>query len=420
MITKKFAFLASISVLTLGMSLDVAYASKKPLKKVEKKTQAPQEVAQDTGPSETLRKYGIETSAKQAIVIDVESGVVLFDKNASEKMYPSSMTKIMTTYILFEMIKQGKLSLDTRFTVSEKAWKTEGTRMFLPLNDTPSVEDLLRGIIIQSGNDACVTAAEGTMGTEESFVMLMNEKAAELGLKDTFFVNSHGLSDEAQLTTCQDLAKLSINLIKQFPELYPIHGEKQFTYNKVSQGNRNPLLYKEMGCDGVKTGHTEAGGYGVVASTTQDGRRLLLVINGCKSMQQRATEAQKLLSWARQAFQNVKVYEKGQLIKTVPVVKGAQDEVAVTVEKDVLVTMAKQASKNYEAMLKLTSPLVAPLKKGQEVGTLELTLPDQSISKIPVVTAVSVEGASFLKRLMGSISYLLWGTSSATKELATS
>ncbi|HLD95828.1 MAG TPA: D-alanyl-D-alanine carboxypeptidase family protein, partial [Alphaproteobacteria bacterium] len=260
----------------------------------------------------------------------------------------------------------------------------------------------------------------GTMGTEESFVMLMNEKAAELGLKDTFFVNSHGLSDEAQLTTCQDLAKLSINLIKQFPELYPIHGEKQFTYNKVSQGNRNPLLYKEMGCDGVKTGHTEAGGYGVVASTTQDGRRLLLVINGCKSMQQRATEAQKLLSWARQAFQNVKVYEKGQLIKTVPVVKGAQDEVAVTVEKDVLVTMAKQASKNYEAMLKLTSPLVAPLKKGQEVGTLELTLPDQSISKIPVVTAVSVEGASFLKRLMGSISYLLWGTSSATKELATS
>ncbi len=239
-----------------------------------------------------------ETEAKQAIIIDYDTNTVLYEKNADEKMPTSSMSKVLTTIVVYDAIRDGKLKMDQDLPVSERAWKMGGSRMFLDINTTAKVEDLIKGVVIQSGNDACVVLAEGVAGTEENFSDLLNRKAADIGMKNSHFMNSNGWPDPNHYSTARDLALMGMYLIKNYPEDYKYYSEIDFTYNNIKQGNRNPLLYKSIGADGIKTGHTEDGGYGLIGSAVANGRRIVMVINGTSSMQARADESEKLMKWA--------------------------------------------------------------------------------------------------------------------------
>ena len=236
-----------------------------------------------------------ETLAKEAVIIDFETGAVLYDKNADIKTPTSSMSKVMTAMVVFDAIRSGKLSLEQTLPVSEKAWRSEGSKMFVALNSQVKVEDLIRGMIIQSGNDACVVLAEGVAGSEENFTELLNAKAKEIGMSGSHFMNSSGWPDPEHYSTVRDLAAMAKYLITNYPDEYKYYSEKEFTYNNIKQGNRNPLLYKNMGADGVKTGHTDDGGYGLIGSAVREGRRVIMVLNGTASMQERADEASKLV-----------------------------------------------------------------------------------------------------------------------------
>ncbi len=263
-----------------------------------------------------------QTEAKQAIIVDYETGTVLYEKNADEKMPTSSMSKVLTTIVVYDAIRDGKLKLDQMLPVSERAWKMGGSRMFLDLNSTVKVEDLVKGVVIQSGNDACVVLAEGVAGTEENFAELMNRKAADIGMDHSHFMNSNGWPDPNHYSTARDLAKLGVYLIQNYPEDYKYYSEKEFVYNNIKQGNRNPLLYKTLGADGIKTGHTEDGGYGVIGSAVANGRRIVMVINGTSSMQARADESEKLIKWAEVSFKNMDLVKKDRVVAKIPVVLG--------------------------------------------------------------------------------------------------
>ena len=280
-----------------------------------------------------------ETPAKAAIIIDLRTGSVLFEKNADERMPPSSMSKIMTAYVVFQALKKGDLRLDDQLVVSERAWRIQGSKMFVPLGERVKVEDLLRGMIIQSGNDACIVLAEGLAGSEEAFAERMNVVARDLGLTGSNFRNASGWPDPQHYTTARDLMTLARRLILDYPELYKFYAEKDFTYGKdekgvpIKQGNRNPLLYKNTGADGIKTGHTEEAGYGLTASAVREGRRVITVMNGWASMRIRAEESERLMDWAFREFGTYTVFKAGQPVdkaevwlgqqQTVPLVAGA-------------------------------------------------------------------------------------------------
>lgn len=356
----------------------------------------------------------IETTAKQALLIDYQTGTILLTQNPDQVMVPSSMTKIMTTYCVFEKIKQGHISLETPFPVSEKAWKTGGTRMYLKLNSMVKVEDLLKGIIIQSGNDACVTIAEGLMGNEALFVATMNEKAREMGANNTVFKNSHGLHEDGHYTTAQDLLIISKRLIMDFPEYYYIHGEKEFIYNNIRQFNRNPLLrVKDIQCDGIKTGHTDAGGYGIVVSalnTDQSGQRLLMVVNGFSSEKERAQETRKLISWAQQTFTQRTLYKPGDLITQVPTVLAQEDLLPVSVETPITITVPRAMLSQVKVEIVYQSPIKAPIFKGDTVAYLLVTIPGyEEPLKFPLLAAISIESASFFKKIKNSLNSLILG-----------
>ncbi len=357
----------------------------------------------------------IDTKAEQAMVVDHYTGKVLFEKNADAPMYPSSMTKIMTAYMVFERLKKGIVTPETPIMVSKKAWKTEGSKMFIEVNSQVSVNDLLHGLVIQSGNDACVAIAEGFSGSEEVFAAEMTEKARALGAIHTTFKNSHGLPDPEHVTTARDLITIARHVIDDFPEYYDLFGKQDYTYNNITQQNRNPLLGKNIGCDGLKTGFTESGKYGLVASAKEvdaegNVKRFDLVINGLPSNNIRSEEATKLMTWAMRNFASYVVYKKNQIIDQAPVWLGAEENVPLTVDVDCRVTVPILAKKDVKAEIKYDNPIEAPVKKGQVLGSITLSGPtfDHPL-EVPLVAAKDVDKASFFKRIKNSISYLIWG-----------
>ena len=256
----------------------------------------------------------LETLGKQAILIDATTGTILFSKNPDERMTPSSMSKIMTIYKLFERLKDGELSLTDKFSVSEKAWRKQGSKMFVAVNSRVTIEDLIRGIIVQSGNDATIVVAEGLSGSEGAFADEMNETAKQLNMTNSNFINASGWPDPDHETTARDLAKLTVATVKNFPDLYRYYGEKTFTYNGIKQGNRNPAIYRNIGADGLKTGHTEAGGYGLTVSAIRKNRRLILVINGLPTKKSRAVESERILDWGFREFNNYALFKAGETV----------------------------------------------------------------------------------------------------------
>jgi D-alanyl-D-alanine carboxypeptidase (penicillin-binding protein 5/6) len=352
---------------------------------------------------------GIDTQARNAIILDFETGAVLLDKGADQRMPPASMSKIMTAYLVYDALKKGKLSLDDVLPVSEKAWRTQGSKMFVPYPGRVKVEDLVRGMIIQSGNDACIVLAEGLAGSEEAFVAQMNEKAKELGLNNSQFANVSGLPDPNEYVTARDLARLGKRLITDFPEYYHYDAEKEFTYNNIRQGNRNPLLYKDLGADGMKTGHTEEAGYSLTASAVRDGRRIIMVIGGLPSLKSRAQESERLLDWAFREFNDFRLVKAGDTVDQAEVWLGADAKVPVTVEKDVVVTLPRAARRSMKATVHYDGPAKAPVAKGQTVGKLTITADSVDPVETPLIAAQPVEKLGPIARIGVVAGYLVWG-----------
>ncbi|MCM2344831.1 MAG: D-alanyl-D-alanine carboxypeptidase [Alphaproteobacteria bacterium] len=333
-----------------------------------------------------------DTTAKQAIVIDYNTGYVLYEKNADEKMAPSSMTKVMTTYLAFDAIDQGRIKLDQTFHISEKAWKTGGSRMFVQVGTDVKVEDILRGVIVQSGNDATVALAEGLAGSEEAFAQAMNQKAKELGMSNSHFTNSHGLNEDEHYSTARDLATLAVRSISDHPTHYHYHAETEFTYNNIKQGNRNPLLYRNVGADGLKTGHTDAGGYGLIGTAVNDkGRRVVVVVNGLTSEKERADQSTQLISWAMNGFEDVTLFKAGALVEQAEVVLGKQATVPLTVEKDIRIPVPVAFRNDLKVEVVYNGPLQAPITKGMVVGSLKISVPRVKDFEVPLVAAADVE-----------------------------
>jgi serine-type D-Ala-D-Ala carboxypeptidase (penicillin-binding protein 5/6) len=353
----------------------------------------------------------VDTQAKRAIIVDYDTGAVLYDKNADERMPPASMSKMMTAYVVYGLLKEGKASLDDTLPVSEKAWRTGGSKMFVPLGGSVKIEDLVRGMIIQSGNDACIVLAEGLAGSEEAFVERMNAKAQELGLAGSHFANVTGLPAPDEYSTVHDLATLARRLIVDFPEYYHYDSEKEFTYNGIKQGNRNPLLYKEgMGADGLKTGHTEEAGYGVAASVVRGGERIVMVLAGLPTMKSRVQESERMVEWAYREFRHYPLFKAGEPIEEVDVWMGTASKVPVTVAKDAAVTFARAARRGMKVTLDYDGPISAPVAKGQVVGKLVVSAPDVATTEFPVVAADDVPKLTGIARMLASAAELLFGS----------
>ncbi len=358
----------------------------------------------------SVQAHAFDTTAKNALLMDAETGYVMLNKNADVPMPPASMSKLMTAYMIFDALKSGELSMDTEFTVSENAWRKGGAKsgsstMFLKPNQKVKIKDLIRGIIVQSGNDACIVAAENMAGSEEIFADIMTRKAKDLGLSNASFKNATGLPQKGHEMSATDLAKLAQAIIRDFPEYYSIYSEKEFKYNGIKQGNRNPLLYSIEGADGLKTGHTEASGYGLTGSVkTADGRRLIMVINGLKSMKDRSTESKRLVGWGMAAFENVTMYRSGQVVDTVPVWLGTVSEVPATVEVPLTVTVMKGPEPDVKAEIHYMQPVSAPVQKGQKLGQVIVRGSDNQVKTADLIAAESVEKVGYWGKLKAVIS----------------
>ena len=349
----------------------------------------------------------IDTIAKQAILIDATTDTVLMEKAADERMPTSSMSKMMTAYLVYDALRDGRITLDTRFPVSKKAWQTGGSKMFVQVGDSIRVEDLLRGLLIQSGNDAAVVLAEGLAGSESAFADRMNAMAKTLGMTNSHFVTSNGLPDAEHYSTARDLAILAERMINDFPQYYRFESEREFTWNKIKQGNRNPLLYRDMGVDGIKTGHTDAGGYGLTASGVRDGRRLILVVNGLPSMQARADEGARLLEWGWNQFRLYPLFKAGATVDEASVWLGAEDKVPVTVAQDLAMTMQPADFDKMTVTARFQQPIEAPIAKGQTLGELDIAPPDGPVRKVPLIAAQDVPKASIFRAVGMKLGLLL-------------
>ena len=351
----------------------------------------------------------VDTTARWAYMQDFNTGASLLEKQADEEMPPSSMTKLMTIYLVYERLKQGRLKLDDELPVSEKAWRMQGSKMFVPLGGSVKVEDLIRGIIVQSGNDAAIVLAEALGGSEEQFVEQMNAKAKQLGLTHSFFKNCTGWPDPEQHMSCRDIATLSGAIIRDFPEYYHYDAEKTFRYDGIEQGNRNPMVQKGT-ADGLKTGHTDAGGYGLVASSNRNGRRLILVLNGLESMHQRAEESERLMDWGFFNFEDVMLFSSGDVIEHVPVWLGTEPAVPVVAGRDLTVTMPRNWRKKASVKLSYDAPLTAPVGKGDTVGQLTLTGDGVPHLDVPLLAAADVPRLGLPGRAMAVLSKYVTGT----------
>ncbi|MFZ4762250.1 MAG: D-alanyl-D-alanine carboxypeptidase family protein [Alphaproteobacteria bacterium] len=349
----------------------------------------------------------LETAARTAVIRDFTTGRILFEKDSHTRVPTASMSKMMTMYMVFDALKKGDLHMDQMLPVSERAWKSEGSRSFLNVGSQAKVEDLIRGVIIQSGNDATVVFAEGLAGSETAFAERMNKKLAELGIKDSHFVNASGLPEPDHYSTAFDLLMIGEHLIRDFPDDYKFYSEKDFTYNDTKQGNRNPLLYANIGADGIKTGHTKEAGYGLVGSAVQNGQRISMVVTGLPSMAARKDESIKLMDWAFKSFHLVNVFKPGQKVADAEVWLGQSPRVNLTVAKELPVALGWNEKDSVKAKIEFQEPLPAPLTKGQEVGKLTVELPGMEAVSVPLVAAEDVAIKGGFDRAMAAIKGLL-------------
>ena len=356
----------------------------------------------------------IETPAAQGILYDYETKAVIFEKNADELMSPSSMSKIMTIYYLFKKIKDGEISLDDEFEVSKKAWKKGGSKMFVNLKSKVRVEDLIRGIIVQSGNDACIVVAEGISGSEELFSEELNELASEIGLENSNFTNSTGWPDKKHLMTVNDLLKLTIRTIEDFPDLYRYYSEKEFTYNNIKQLNRNPLLFKTLDSDGLKTGRTSLGGFGLVATTKKKERRLILVLNGLKSSAQRSKESERLMKIGFNQYKNIKVAEREKEFGEIPIWSGKKKKVSFYTKDEIFITVPKSSRKKINFKIRYQSPLVAPVERDQHVADFLIKKNNKTIKSYKLYAKDKINKSNFFSRMILNFKFLLFGESLIT------
>jgi len=353
---------------------------------------------------------------KSAIVLDYNSGKVLYEIDPDTHIYPASMTKIMTTIIAFDLLKQGKMNLDDETVVSENAWRLSQkgfSSMFIMINDTVTIEELLRGIIVVSGNDACVALAEAIAGSEENFAEIMNERAKELGLSNTNFSNSSGINDPQNYSTVKDIAIMSKHLISKYPKYYEYFKETEFTWDRtggepITQGNRNPLLYKRIGADGIKTGYLDSEKYSLAASVIGEERRLISVISGFKSKKARSNESIKVISWALRNTNTYEIAKKESPAFLFDVWLGKKNKVAGHVKEDQYITIQKNELKDLKVSLNYTGPLKAPISKDQEIGNLIIETGDEEKS-IPVYSSEAVKKVNFIKSLFFSLNHMIWG-----------
>ena len=356
-------------------------------------------------------------NARTAIVIDYHSNKVLYEYEPDIQIYPASMTKIMTTIIAFDLLKSNKLSLDDKFIVSENAWRLSQSgysSMFIMINDEVSVEDLLHGIITASGNDACIALAEGIAGSEEVFAEMMNEKAEEIGMTSTNFTNSSGINDPDNYSTVRDIALMSQYLIKNYPEFYKWYSIKSFTWDRtggdpIKQGNRNPLLYKKVGVDGIKTGYLAVEKYSLASSMIKDSRRVIAVGSGFPNKQFRSTESLKLLNWA---FRNTNTYEiskKEETFFELDTWLGTKNKIKAITKEDYYVTLNKKDIRDLKIYLEYEGPIKAPIKKDQKIANLIVSNKDEVLKNLPLYASEKVTKVNFFKSLLTSVNYLIWG-----------
>lgn len=353
----------------------------------------------------------IETPAKQAIVMDMSTGTYLLEKDPDSLMAPASMSKLMTVTMLFNRLKEGSLKMSDTFPVSKKAWKKGGSKMFVKVDTRVNVEDLLRGIIVQSGNDACIVVAEGLSGSEEEFANSMTAHARELGLEQSVFRNSTGWPDPNHRMTPRELALLSKHIIEEYPEFYKIFSEKSFKYNKIKQSNRNPLLYKNMGADGLKTGHTEESGYGLTGSVIRDGRRIIVVVNGLKSASARARESERLMEWAFREFNTYSMFRAGDIVDKAQVWLGDKDYVPMTVESDFKITLSRKARRSMKVKVVYDEPIPAPIIKGMPVARLVVQAEGTKSIEVPLIATEDIGRPGVMKRVTSALKYIVWGAS---------
>ncbi|GEL01947.1 D-alanyl-D-alanine carboxypeptidase family protein [Swaminathania salitolerans] len=346
----------------------------------------------------------LDTVARWACVIDYDTGATLLEKDADAHMPPSSLTKMMTAYIVFGMLRSGHLSLTQMLPVSEKAWRTQGSKMFVPLGESVSVSDLIEGMVIQSGNDACIVLAEGIAGSEDQFVAIMNREAAKLRLANTHFMNCTGLPNDAQYMCARDVSLLAMHLIRDYPEYYHFFGATEFTFNKIKQGNRNVLVDKGL-ADGLKTGHTDAGGYGLCASSKRNGRRVIMTINGTNSMNERAHEGERLLGWAFANFENVTLFHHGQVVDHVPVYMGEQADVPLIGTRDIVLTLPHGWQQRSRISVEYPSPAIAPVMAGQTLGALVLQNQGMPDIRLDLVAGQSVPRLGLVGRAMARLGH---------------
>ena len=358
-----------------------------------------------------------DVKAKTAIIQDYHSGEILFEKEADLSIYPASMTKIMTSIIAFDLIKSGDLSMDEKFIISEKAWRlsTSGySSMFIMVGDEVSVENLLKGIIIASGNDACIALAEGIAGTEEEFAILMTAKAKELGMDNTNFSNSSGINHPDNNSTVRDIMIMSRYLIKEHPEFYKMFAEKEFTWDRtggdpITQGNRNPLLYKNLGADGIKTGYLAVEKYSLASSIERNGRRLIAVGSGFNSKNARSKESTKMLTYGLTNFDLVKITEANKPFQKIDVWLGKEDKVDVYTNEDIYKTIKKAKKKLLKVSVNYDGPVEAPINKDQKVATLKVVYDQELVGEYDLLASKEIKKVNFFYRLLKSLNYLIWG-----------
>ncbi|PVE23542.1 D-alanyl-D-alanine carboxypeptidase [Microvirga sp. KLBC 81] len=358
--------------------------------------------------SPQARAQTFQTSAPTAILMDADSHAVLFEKSADELMAPASMAKTMTAEVVFNEIKNGRLSFDSTFTISENAWRkggggSGGSSMFAQVNSNIRLEDLLRGLIVQSGNDAAIAIAEGIAGTEENFARLMNERARQIGLTKSTFRNSTGYGHPEQKITVRDLAKLAIHIVETYPDLYKIFGEREFTWNKIRQQNRNPLLAMDIGADGLKTGNIEESGYGLIGSAVQNGQRLVVVVNGLKTAKDRANESRKLLDWGFRAFESQQLFAEGQVVGEAQVFGGSKRSLPLVSRKPVRVLVPRGDGERVTARIIYTGPLKAPIRKGTEVARLQVNRGEMQALEMPLYANEDIQEGTLSQRALDGL-----------------
>ena len=365
----------------------------------------------------TVSKADINIKARTAILQDFLSGQILYEKDADRKIFPASMTKIMTTIIAFDLLTKGELNLNEKFIVSENAWRLSEagySSMFIMVGDQISVENLLKGIIISSGNDACIALAEGISGTEEEFAILMNEKAQEIGMENTYFSNSSGINAPDNLSTVRDILIMSNYLIKNYPNYYKYFNEKEFTWDRtggepITQGNRNPLLYKNIGADGIKTGYLSYEKYSLASSIKRNDRRLIAVGSGFSTKTARSKQSLKLLTWGLTNFDTIKISNNNEFFSELDVWNGKKNKVKVYTKEDIYKTIPKRKKKYLKVAIEYNGPIKAPIKKDEIVGKIKISFKDDLMDSYDLYASEDIKKHNVFSRIINSINFLIWG-----------